>query len=285
LIAPGTEAVERALTQRLEQQGLLPAQPALDQNPARYRLPPPPDHELHRRPADGKAAFVHPAKSPIPFPCVRCDTFARTMSLPPNSPVPFLVLRCVTFARTMSLPAERGTCDPGIVIRDTGCCRRNRRFAKAQHSMSACGLRCVCGHDIAPLSSVLDNRPFECDATRVHATRCSIEWSAREAGRIYGNETCFSSEAAFRPFQRSDRASKGFHRLSKAFTYTARGGKARSAANSCSICCRLRWLPCHDVSRTNNTASATPVPPRESVRPHSGDRYTLVSCNKSLRNK
>jgi hypothetical protein len=79
------------------------------------------------------------------------------------------------------------------------------------------------------LSSVLDNRPFECDATRGHATRRAIEWSAREAGRIYGNKMCFSSEAAFRHVRRPDSVD-GLSIAFPSIHLHRSGGKARSAA-------------------------------------------------------
>lgn len=70
-------------------------------------------------------------------------------------------------------------------------------------------------------------------------------------------------------------ASMGFPSPFQAFTCTVRVARREAPRNTCRIYCKLRWLPCHDLTRTNITASATPVPAMESVRPHSGDRYAL----------
>lgn len=118
----GTKAaVDGALPQRLEQQGLLPARqrltttsPAIASTASRPRAPSTP-------PADGKAAFAQPGEVSILFPCIDATPSRAQYPYPPNFPIPCSAMRH-PFARTTSFPPN-----------SSFPCPRCHTFARAQH--------------------------------------------------------------------------------------------------------------------------------------------------------
>jgi hypothetical protein len=176
----GTKAaVERALPQRPEQHGLLPAQPTLEHNLAAilfHRIPS--MSAFPRRPAHGEVAFAHAANSPVLVLCMRCDTFARAISFTPHyrvsvaclrcdKPVPMPCLRCDTFARTISFTPHYPV--PFPCLRCATLRARNILHATLSSPNPLAATRHLRAHNI-PSRRILRFYSLVCDPTPVPRT-------------------------------------------------------------------------------------------------------------------